>query len=96
MMHNLDKRIDEWAKDDLEKQRGHPSDRLGRFEDLKFLFEEANGYPHGDEYTVFIGASLDNLCRLGILRHPAMGRPSYRLETFGAVFLESCMKFTPP
>jgi hypothetical protein len=92
MIQNLDKQITEWEKEEPEKQGRHPSERLGFFGDLKSSFEEANGYPHGDEYAMFIKASLDNVCRLGILRQPSMGRPTYRLETFGAIFLEACIK----
>ena len=91
MMQSLDQRITVWEKEEPQNRRNHPADRLGRFADLKSSFEDANGYPHGDEHTVFIAASIDNLCRLGILRQPSMGHPAYRLETFGTIFLATCM-----
>jgi hypothetical protein len=79
-----------------EDRKRHPTQRLGRFDELKSLVFQAAEVNITEENHDFVHAlamsTLENMCRLGILREPWFGQDSYRIGAFGLIFLQACYK----
>ena len=92
------KRLTEWLESEIAryeadpyKQGEFPSSRIGGFEKLSSMFLEANEI-HGEdadsgEARQFAAIAFDNLCRLGIMTGPTLGRSTYAMTNFGLHFL---------